>query len=156
MIKNYTSRVPAHVSISWIERVLVKHGASMVVKLYDADDDGRVTALAFEIEVAGEKCAFRLPANVAACEKVLVGNLSRRARPETVERVRDQADRTTWKILADWVDAQMALVELAQVDVAEVFLPYAYDRASDQTLYQKIKGASAGSFQRLLGAGLAQ
>jgi hypothetical protein len=38
---------------------------------------------------------------------------------------RDQAVRTAWRIVKDWVEAQMALVETQMVTTAEVFLPYA-------------------------------
>lgn len=137
MLKNYTSEVPADRSISYIEKTLAQHGAAMIVKMYG--DDGEVTAIAFEIECKGKKLAFRLPSQIDACAKTLEANLPRRARPETVRKVGEQAARTAWKILADWVDAQMAMIDLAQVEMLEVFLPYAYNAARQQTYFQSIK-----------------
>lgn len=148
MLKNYTSTVPADRSIAYIEKTLAQHGASMIVKLYD--DDGEVTAIAFEVECQGKKLAFRLPSQIEACAKTLEANLPRRARPETVRRVGEQAARTAWKILADWVDAQMAMIDLAQVEMLEVFLPYTYDHLKQQTYFQSIK---ARGFKALLPAG---
>lgn len=148
MLKNYTSTVPAERSIAYIEKSLAQHGASMIVKVYD--DDGAVTSIAFEIECKGKNLAFRLPSQIEACAKTLEANLPRRARPETVRRIGEQAARTAWKILADWVDAQMAMIDLAQVELLEVFLPYTYDPVKRQTYFQSIK---ARGFTALLSSG---
>ena len=34
------------------------------------------------------------------------------------------SERTAWRIVKDWVEAQMALVETRMVTVPQVFLPY--------------------------------
>ncbi len=137
MLKNYTSSVPAERSIAYIEAKLARHKATMIVKMYGSE--GTVEAIAFEIKVDSYELAFKLPAQIASCEQVLRGNMSAKARPETLEKLGKQAERTAWKIVADWVDAQMAMIELAQVDLLEVFLPYVYDRSRDQTYYQRIR-----------------
>jgi len=93
---------------------------------------------------------FKLPAQIANCERVLMANLSRRAKPETKKQVPKQAERTAWKIMSDWVEAQMAMIELAQVEVMEVFMPYLYDSATKQTFFQMAK---KNDFQRLLTGG---
>ena len=46
---------------------------------------------------------------------------------------RKQAERTAWRIVKEWVVAQMALIETEMVDMEEVFLPYML--AGDRTLY---------------------
>ena len=82
---------------------------------------------------------FKLPAKVSQCEQILVASLSPRSRPETRKKVTAQAERTAWKILSDWIEAQMAMIELAQVEVMEVFLPYVYDVTRKQTFFEQIK-----------------
>ena len=47
---------------------------------------------------------------------------------------REQAYRTAWRIIKDWVDAQMALLETEMVDFEEVFMPYIL--SGRETLYQ--------------------
>jgi hypothetical protein len=136
-LKNYTSTVSVERSIAFIEAKLAQHKASMIVKLYTPD--GKVEAIAFEVRVNDIPLAFRLPAQVAACERTLKETLPRRARPETIKKIGAQAERTAWRIVADWIDAQMAMIELAQVDLLEVFLPYVYDGNRKQTYYQRIK-----------------
>ncbi len=151
MLKNYTSSVPAAKSIAYIEAKLAQHKARMIVKMYNLE--GKVEAIAFEVDVNGTPLAFRLPAQIAACEQTLKGNLSLKARPETLKRLGEQAERTAWKIVADWIDAQVAMIELAQVDLLEVFLPYVYDHNRKQTYYQRIKERG---FKSLLPAGQEQ
>ena len=50
---------------------------------------------------------------------------------------RDQARRTAWRILKDWVQAQMALLETNMVDMEEIFLPYML--SGEQPLYQALQ-----------------
>jgi hypothetical protein len=47
-----------------------------------------------------------------------------------------QAKRVAWRIVKDWVAAQMAIVDAQLADVAEVFLPYAITRTG-LTVYQE-------------------
>ena len=51
---------------------------------------------------------------------------------------RDQAERVAWRILKDWVAAQMAILESEMVQMDEVFLPYMVND-SGQTLFQCYK-----------------
>ena len=136
MLKNYTSQTPASTSISWIEGKLARSGANQILK--DIDIEGRVTGIAFILPVNGNSMAFKLPAQVDACEKVLKSEV-RRPRPETFKRIKKQAERTAWKIVADWIDAQMAMIELSQVEFLQVFLPYMYNPVEKKTFYELSK-----------------
>lgn len=136
-IKNYTSQVAAARSISYIERKLVQHGATYINKEYEKD--GRIKSMSFSLKRNGAFIPFRLPAKTEACEKVLIQNLSKRARPETLKKIPEQAERTAWKILSDWVEIQMSMIELAQVDFMEVFMPYVFDPIREQTFFEKMK-----------------
>ena len=40
----------------------------------------------------------------------------------------EQAYRVAWRNILDWVQAQMALLEIGMVKMEEVFLPYMQDR----------------------------
>lgn len=144
MIKNYTSSVPAVQSIAWIERRLSHHKASQILKEYDSE--ARVATIAFIVAINGTKFPFKLPARVYECEKILMAHI-RRPRANTVKRVKEQAERTAWKIVADWVDVQLAMIELSQIDFMEVFLSYLYDPSKKQTYFEMIKERG---FQKLL------
>ncbi len=135
MLKNYTSTVPVSRSMAFIESKLVQNGAKAILRTYDKDR--RVEAMCFSLEIDGRPVRFKLPARVSNCEAVLRANLSARARPETIKKIPDQAMRTAWKIVSDWVEAQMAMIELAQIEVMEVFMPYVFN--GKYTYYELIK-----------------
>jgi hypothetical protein len=136
-LKNYTSSVSAARSISFIETKLAKNGARQILKLYD--DNGRVSGICFIIPFNGRDVPYKLPARLDECEKALRANLSSRSRPETIKKIADQAERTAWKIISDWVEVQMAMIELSQVEMIEVFLPYIYDHQRGKTYFELMK-----------------
>lgn len=122
---NYTTKVNVYATLGEIQGVLVKHGARKIMQ--DYDDDGRITALTFSIETpAGMRC-IRLPANVDAVYKVLTR--------QKVKCDREQAERVAWRIVKDWVEAQMAILESEMVQMDEIFLPYMVNNAG-QTFFQ--------------------
>ena len=90
--------------------------------------------------------SFKLPAQVNACEETLKASV-RRPRSDTYKRIAKQAERTAWKIVADWVDAQMAMIELSQVEFMQVFMPYLYCHTKNQTYFEMMK---AKGFQKML------
>ena len=135
MIKNYTSQVPVSRSVQHIEDRLVKHGAKNILKLYEKQ---KLIGIAFIISVNERDMPFRLPARIDRVEKNL-RNAILRPRKGTLDRVADQAERTAWRLLADWIDVQMSLIELDQVELLEVFMPYIYDHSKEKTFFEKMK-----------------
>jgi len=135
-LKNYTSSVPANTSIAHIENKLAVHGASSLSKWFDSD--GIVAGLCFVLTTNGNVMTYKVPANTNKVEKRFLANRSRP--PKTKEdktRIRDQANRTAWKIMSDWVDIQLSLIEVDQVEASEVFLPYIFD--GESTYYEYLK-----------------
>jgi len=136
MIKNYTSTVPASRSVQRIEDKLVAHGAKNILKLYE---DKKLIGIAFILTVDNNKeIPYRLPARINNVEKILRSKI-KRPRSGTSQNIAAQAQRTAWRLLADWVDIQVSLVELQQVKFIEVFLPYVYDHSKKQTFFEKIE-----------------
>ena len=52
-------------------------------------------------------------------------------------RDEDYCYRVAWRVLRDWVDTQMALVELDIVQMQEISLPYVVQK-NGQTLFENI------------------
>lgn len=104
----------------------------------------------FIITVDGVDLPFKLPARIAECEKILLGMLSSRVRSETRKKIPAQAVRTTWKILADAVESQMAMIELGNVKITEVFLSYLWNAKTNQTAFEALEQKG---FKALLPAG---
>lgn len=137
MIRNYTSSVPVAQSLSFIEQKLSDFGASMILKEYDAETK-RLSGLCFMVPIGGVQVPFKLPARAEECARVLRKEI-RRPRPGTEQRINEQADRTAWKLMAEWVDMQLTLVRLDQVKFVEAFLAFAYDPATKQTFFQRVE-----------------
>lgn len=142
-LKNYTSTVPAVTSMGRIEQCLVKAGATDISKKYE---DGICRAVTFRMMVNGGPLFFQLPAKVDPCFDVLWKEVKRQ-RPESRQKTKEQAERTAWKIVSDWVEIQMSMIMLEQAEALEVFLPYAYNPATDTTFYNSLK---QGGFKALL------
>lgn len=111
---NYTTKVSVHVTLGEITAQLVKHGAKKIMQDYDGA--GRILALTFSIDTPAGVRGVRLPANVDAVNKVLA--------QQKVKCDREQAERVAWRIVKDWVEAQMAILESQMVQLDEIFLPY--------------------------------
>lgn len=122
-MRNYTSTVDADKSIFRIEAKLIEAGASHILKEYD--ERKQVSALSFTLMIDRntlQRVPFRLPANVKAVAAVL----KKRARTVRQEMaVAEQAPRTAWKLMLDWLDVQLSLIEMGQAEPMQVFLPYA-------------------------------
>lgn len=142
-LKNYTSNVPAGNSMAKIERCIVQAGATDISKKYEQNV---CMAITFRMLVNNNPVFFQLPAKVEACFDVLWKEV-KRPRPDTKRLIREQAERTAWKIVCDWVEVQLSMIMLEQADALEVFLPYVYDPATDTTFYNKLK---SGGFKALL------
>lgn len=116
---NYTTKVNVYTTLGEIQGQLVKHGAKKIMQ--DYDDEGRITALAFMVDTPGGPRGIRLPANVEAVHAVLTR--------QKVKCDREQAERVAWRIVKDWVEAQMAILESEMVQMDEIFLPYMLNSA---------------------------
>lgn len=128
-IKNYTSGVSVYASLGAIQGALASHGARKI--MVDYDDAGKPVGVMFGIETPDGSRGFALPANVDGVMAVFT--------KQKIKADREQAERTAWKNVHDWVQAQMALIEAGQVQIDEVFLPYLTD-GTGRTLYQLYQG----------------
>jgi hypothetical protein len=135
-LKNYTSSTPANITISYIEAYLADCGVTGITKQYD---NGVPVAIFFHIEIPNSgRYTIRLPAQV---EKVLDylwrDYCSHRVQPRKErDDFKEQAARTAWKIQQDWVQVQMSLIKLKQVDFLEVFMGFLWD--GKKSYYQSL------------------
>lgn len=116
---NYTTKIDADKTASEIAKCLSLAGATSILTDYE---DGLLTALSFKISMGEQKITFRLPCDWRPVLEVLK---RQREKNRRIEASQLQAVRTSWRIVKDWVEAQMALVETNMVTTAQVFLPYA-------------------------------
>jgi hypothetical protein len=132
---NYTSKVPAHTSVAEISRMLAKVGAKQI--MHDYDDAGNIVALSFSLDIGGQVLGFRLPTDWRPVQQLLIEARRKNTKLSTYFAEEDHARNVAWRIVKDWVEAQLAIIETRMVTTAQVFLPYAVNQKG-QTLYEQI------------------
>lgn len=131
---NYTTTIAVAKTVGEIQTMLGASGASAIMVRYA---DRRPVAVSFSLAGPHGDRAFTLPVDVAAMEKVLVqqrraGQIPRRySSPE-------QAERTAWRVVKDWLAAQLTLVEAQMASLDQVMLPYLHVDG-DVTLYESYR-----------------
>lgn len=140
-ILNYTTKVSASRTASEIQALLATKGAQRVS--IDYDTQGDPFAVEFMILIHKQPVNFRLPCNVEGVLRCLLKG----AVPKRMQN-KQQAQRAAWRIVKNWIEAQMAMVEASQVELAEVFLPYAID-GKGESMYALFKESK----QKQLSAG---
>lgn len=153
-LKNYTSEVPVSQTIARIRTVLIKCGVSGIMEEYDQQGQGKIIAITFQIPTATKPLTIRLPADEAAATDALFmdyadgetltddkqaiawngksGNKKKRRKDFA-----EQGARTAWRIVQDWVEVQMSMIQCKQADTLQVFLPYVWD--GRRTYYGHLK-----------------
>ena len=127
-ILNYTTKVSVDKTIADLQKILSKAKASAILTEYE---NGLPSGLSFCVEVNGSDIHFSLPVKVSGVTAAL--KRDRQYRDDA------HARRVAWRIVKDWCDSQMALIDAGQAELAQVFLPYA-QAANGTTLYSALKG----------------
>ncbi|MDE2107426.1 MAG: hypothetical protein KGL39_60075 [Patescibacteria group bacterium] len=112
-----------------IQKTLATHNAKQITFDYDG---GRIVAIAFSIEVNGILLPFRLPARIQNVEKIMYGKNGN----TLTTAQKEQAYRTAWANIRDWIAAQMAMIDTGMVKPEEIFLPYLISPQTGQTFYE--------------------
>lgn len=118
---NYTTTIDPDKSAMECISILTKHGASHVG--ISLGEDKTPDGLEFVIKTPFGPRSYSLPVNAAAVQKMLYqawrdGRIERRFREPA------QARRVAWRVLKDWLEAQLAMIEAGMVDLPQVMLPY--------------------------------
>jgi hypothetical protein len=131
---NYTTSVPADKSAMECIAILVKHGARNVgLSISEARvPDG----LDFIVTTPWGPQQFSLPVNISGTEKALK-QAWREHRIEPRFATPEQARRVAWRVIKDWLESQLALVEAGVADLPQVMLSF-MKVGVDKTMYQAV------------------
>lgn len=129
---NYTTQITAEKTVGEIQAMLAKAGALAIMLEYN---DGVISGVSFKIKTVFGPTGYTLPCDTGAVLRIL-GNEMRAGKvpPRLVNQ--EQAARVGWRIIKDWIEAQLALVETEMVNLDQVFLPYART-SNGTTVYQR-------------------
>lgn len=136
MIANKTTSVPAEKTVSEIQSMLAGVRASALMIDYD---NGQPIAISFKMVREGHALSFRLPSNWQ-------GILNALKREKTMPRRlinSDHAKRVSWRVVRDWLRAQLTLIEAGAASIEEVMLPWAITN-DGQTVAAKLLSGETG------------
>ena len=135
-VRNYTTQIAVEKTLIEIEKILVKFGAKGVYKEYQGE---KVSGLMFYLEKDNQNIPFKLPISIEKSRTVVVRAVKEHKLPQRYlnEPLRsEQGQRIAWRIIKDWIDSQLSLLEMEFADAIEILLPYAYNPVKNKTMYQ--------------------
>jgi hypothetical protein len=120
---NYTTTIAAEKTIGEIQAMLARHGAAAIATSYE---QGEAIGLSFKLDTPHGPRAFTLPIDVDAVGRLLIEQVRTGEIRRDVGRMksREQAARVAWRVLKDWVEAQLAIIEAQMASLDQVMLPY--------------------------------
>lgn len=132
-ILNYTTTISVDKTLAEIQRILAANGAKSI----QIDYEGSLpTSVAFFADTSLGERAFVLPANIDGVWKTLIAQ-QKRGRVPARFATKEQANRVAWRIIKDWIAAQMAIIQAGIVTLDQVMLPYM--QVGDQSLYESVR-----------------
>lgn len=134
---NYTTKVPVSRTVGEVQAMLAAHGANAVAVRYD---DGSPVGVSFVLPTPHGERAFTLPVDVPAvlrllAEQARTGAL-RSAAPRGGWATPEHAARVAWRVVKDWLEAQLAVIDAQMATLDQVMLPYLHVDG-EVTLYQR-------------------
>lgn len=131
-VLNYTTKIPAARTIGEVQALLAKHGASRIAVDYL---DGQPCGLTFALVTAHGPRLFTLPVDIDAMGRLLNTNRPSGGMSLAAFRSREHAERVAWRVIKDWLAAQLTLVQTEMAAIDQVMLPYLHTDESGRTLY---------------------
>jgi hypothetical protein len=138
-IKDFSTEVPVSRTIAEIEKMLTKYGASHIMKEYEGELPVR---LVFAINTEHGKLGVRLPVQPEQILKVFKLQVSDGKLPRKYwdgDWATEQAHRVAWRIVKEWLDAQLTLLNVDAAKIEEIFLSYVYNERLDMTVYEMLE-----------------
>lgn len=136
MIANRTTTISCEKTVGEIQSMLAGVGATKMMLEYDMD--AKPSGIAFQLDHGGNCMAFRLPCDWQGVLEAL--KLERGGLPKRL-LTPDHAKRVSWRIIKDWLRAQLSLIEAGASTIEEVMLPWAITD-DGQTVSQRVLSGS--------------
>lgn len=133
---NYTTEIDVAKTVGEIQSMLGEHGADAIMVRYGSRGGSRQpVAISFSMIGPHGERAFTLPVDVDAMHKSLLAQQkARKIQPRFATP--EQAARVAWRVVKDWLAAQLSLVAAEMASLDQVMLPYLHVDG-DVTLYQR-------------------
>lgn len=124
----HTTKIEPTKTAGEIQHLLSRRGVQQILMEYEAF---HLVGLTFVMDIQGKFIPFKLPVRWDKC----LAAMKNQGVPRQYCN-EEQARRTAWRNVYRWLQAQFALSDTDQVEIAEVLLPYMY--MGKETLYEKL------------------
>lgn len=131
---NYTTKVPVGKTVGECQSILARaKNVSAVMVRYQ---EGEPCGLNFALITPNGEQGFTLPVNIDGVAQLLrkqgkpAGGMS-----QAFFLSREHAARVAWRVVKDWLEAQLAIVDAQMVTIDQVMLPY-LTAPDGRTLYE--------------------
>jgi hypothetical protein len=133
---NYTTKIAASRTAGECQQILANAGAASAAIIYA---DRKPAGLSFRLDAGHGLRDFTMPVNVAGVHKMLIkavddGLRTPHVRPGMLTSA-EHAANVAWRVIKDWLEAQLALIDAHMATLDEVMLPY-LQVDPQRTLYQ--------------------
>jgi hypothetical protein len=126
---NYTTTIAVTQTAGECQAILAVAGAASVAVHYE---DGQPSGLSFTLRTPHGVRAFTLPVDVEAMRRVLAQAERDGKFPPTVKSHKasgsystpEHAARVAWRVVKDWLEANLALIAAQMATIDELLLPY--------------------------------
>lgn len=138
IVENYTTKISAVKTAGEIQLLLAEHGVERIGLTYTG---GKPAGVAFEVQTDVGPQAYQLPIDVDAMHQLLrtekrAGRLPGITVPQAESR--EHAERVAWRVVAEWLRAQLTLIASRMATLDQVMLPYQVV-ADGRTMYAAIR-----------------
>jgi hypothetical protein len=136
----YTTEIDPTKTAGECFTMLARYGASRVMIMFD--DQRNPSGLAFEIATRTGVQQYQVPVNAEGTYKKLEeGRRAGNVPPRYVTR--EQATRVAWRVLQQWMEAQLALVETGLSHLDQVMFAWQMvSIGSTETVYDAYNGGT--------------
>lgn len=135
---NYTTSIDPSRTVGEIQAMLARFGAEAIGVRYAS---GQPVGLYFTLNTPHGRRHFSLPVNTAAMDSLLRAERARPSerdrRPTPSQVGPEHAARVAWRVVKDWLAAQLSLVSAQMASIDQVMLPYMVVDEDQGTLYDR-------------------
>lgn len=136
-IKNaYTSKTTEK-SVGLILKAISSAGAKS--SSVHNDEAGVPVSITFKLQVGNQVITYLLDSRYEGVRKTFERD---KVKTKGKLDLDEQATRTAWAIMSDWVQAQLAIIDAGMAVLAEVMLPFAINE-DGQTLWQAVESGKS-------------
>jgi hypothetical protein len=134
---NYTTKISVTQTVGECQSILAAAGASSAQIHFE---NGQPAGLGFLLKTPHGVREFTLPVNIDGMRRVLEaaerdGDFASLRKKQGAFSDREHATRVAWRVVKDWLEANLALIAARMATMDEVMLPYLHVDG-DKTLWQ--------------------